>query len=126
VLCIIGHCRIDMEKYIIPFQVTDWSKIPVTTHKGESGIARWQTLQLGGLRIRKVEYSENYVADHWCEKGHLFFVLEGMLTTELRDGRKFEMTIGESYEVSDEESSHRSVTLGGAKLLIIDGSFLAK
>jgi hypothetical protein len=126
VLCFIAQDPIKMEKNVIPFQVTDWSKIPTTTHQGESGIATWQTLQLGGLRIRKVEYSENYVADHWCEKGHLFFVLEGALTTELRDGRKFEMTTGKSYEVSDGESSHRSVTSGGAKLLIVDGSFLAK
>ena len=82
-----------MEKYIIPFQVTDWTKIPATLHKGESGFATWQTLQLGGLRIRKVDYSENYVADHWCEKGHLFFVLEGTLTTELRD-RSEERRVG--------------------------------
>ena len=116
-----------MEKYLIPFQITDWSTIPSTVHSGETGFATWKTLQLGGLRIRKVEYSENYCADHWCEKGHLLFVLEGNLMTELRgDGRKFEMTAGKSYEVSDGESSHRSVTKVGAKLLIVDGSFLAK
>lgn len=115
-----------MENYLIPFQVTDWETIPKTIHPGETGYATWQTLQLGGLRIRKVEYSANYLADHWCEKGHLLFVLEGELTTELRDSRKFIMAAGKSYEVSDNESSHRSVTVTGAKLLIIDGSFLSK
>jgi hypothetical protein len=113
------------EKYLIPFDVTDWSSVSSTTHPGETGVATWKTLQLGGLRIRMVEYSKNYLADHWCEKGHLLFVLEGELITELKDGKKFEMTEGMSYQVSDELSSHRSFSPNGAKLLIVDGSFLA-
>ena len=114
------------EKYRIPFDVTDWSAVASTTHVGETGFAIWKTLQLGGLRIRMVEYSKDYLADHWCEMGHLLFVLEGELITELRDGKKFQMTKGMSYQVSDELSSHRSFSPTGAKLLIIDGSFLAK
>ncbi len=113
------------EKYRIPFDVTDWSVVSATTHPGETGLAIWKTLQLGGLRIRMVEYSTNYLADHWCQKGHLLFVLEGKLITELSDGKKFEMTKGMSYQVSDELSSHQSFSPDGAKLLIVDGSFLA-
>ena len=113
------------EKYLIPFDVTDWNAVSATTHPGETGVAIWKTLQLGGLRIRMVEYSKNYLADHWCEKGHLLFVLEGELITELKDGKKFRMTKGMSYQVSDELSSHRSFSLNGVRLLIIDGSFLA-
>jgi hypothetical protein len=115
-----------VEKNDIPFDVTDWSTVSSTTHPGETGVATWKTLQLGGLRIRMVEYSKNYLADHWCERGHLLFVLEGELLTELKDGKKFHMTSGMSYQVSDELSSHRSFTSTGAKLLIVDGSFLAK
>ena len=113
------------EKHRIPFDVTDWTTVSATTHPGETGIAIWRTLQLGGLRIRMVEYSADYLADHWCEKGHLLFVLEGELITELRDGKKFKMTKGMSYQVSDDLSSHRSFSSTGAKLLIVDGSFLA-
>ncbi len=113
------------EKYRIPFDVTDWSTAFSTPYPGETGVATWKTLQLGGLRIRMVEYSKNYLADHWCEKGHLLFVLEGELITELKDGKKFHMTKGMSYQVSDELSSHRSFSPNGAKLLIVDGSFLA-
>lgn len=113
------------ETYNIPFDVTDWSTVSSTTHPGETGFAIWQTLELGGLRIRMVEYSANYLADHWCQKGHLLFVLEGQLITELSDGKKFYMTKGMSYHVSDELSSHRSFSPTGAKLLIVDGSFLA-
>ena len=112
-------------KYGIQFNVTDWNTVATTTHPGETGVASWKTLQFGGLRIRMVEYSANYLADHWCQKGHLLFVLEGELITELSDGKKFTMTKGMSYQVSDELSSHRSFAPTGAKLLIVDGNFLA-
>ncbi|PJJ47709.1 DHCW motif cupin fold protein [Hymenobacter chitinivorans] len=109
----------------IPFQVTDWARIPATEHPGETGVAYWRTLQLGSLRVRMVEYSAGYMADHWCQKGHLLFVTEGELLTELADGQTFRMSAGMSYEVSDELSSHRSSTEHGAKLIIVDGSFLS-
>ena len=108
----------------IPFQTIDWSKIPKTEHKGETGIAYWQTLQLDGLRIRIVEYSAGYVADHWCEKGHIVHCLEGEVINEQKEGTSSVLTPGMSYVVSDDLSSHRSVTKNGVKLMIIDGDFL--
>lgn len=110
----------------IPFQAIDWSSIPKTEHKGESGIAYWQTLQFGALRIRIVEYSEGYLADHWCSKGHIVHCLEGDFVSELNDGEKFNLTKGMSYVVTDDLSSHRSYSVSGVKLLIIDGDFLKK
>jgi mannose-6-phosphate isomerase class I len=108
----------------IPFQTIDWSNIPKTEHKGESGIAYWQTLQFDGLRVRVVQYSENYVANHWCEKGHIVYCLEGEVINEQKNGESSILKEGMSYIVSDELSSHRSVTKDGVKLLIIDGDFL--
>ena len=108
----------------IPFQTIDWSVIPKTEHKGEKGIAYWQTLQLEGLRIRLVEYSKGYIADHWCTKGHIVHCLEGDFVSQIRDGRAFKLSKGETYVVSDELSSHRSTSENGVKLLIIDGEFL--
>lgn len=108
----------------IPFQVIDWSTVPRTEHKGESGVAHWQTVQLPGLRIRVVEYSAGYVADHWCEKGHIVYCLEGEVVNERREGPDSVLTPGTSYVVSDELSLHRSVTRTGVKLLIVDGDFL--
>ena len=108
----------------IPFQTIDWSMIPKTEHKGETGTAYWQTLQLPGLRIRMVEYTANYLADHWCRKGHIVHCLEGEFVSESEDGQTSVMTEGMTYVVTDELSSHRSVTKGGVKLLIIDGDFL--
>jgi hypothetical protein len=108
----------------IPFQVTDWDKIPATEHKGETGSAWWRTLQFGDLRLRMIEYSANYKADHWCEKGHIIYCIEGEMTTELSDGREFTMTKGMSYEVSDELSSHRTFSKNGVKLFVVDGAFL--
>lgn len=108
----------------IPFQVTDWSTVPVTEYRGETGMAYWRTWQHGDLRMRLVEYSPNYLADHWCEKGHLLYCLEGEMISELSDGTKYTLKAGMSYQVSDELSSHRSVSKNGVKLLIIDGGFL--
>lgn len=108
----------------IPFQTVDWSQISKTEHKGETGIAYWQTLQFDGLRIRMVEYSAGYVADHWCEKGHIVHCIEGEVTNEQKDGSSSILTPGMSYVVSDDLSSHRSVTKTGVKLMIIDGDFL--
>ena len=109
----------------IPFQVTDWNTLPQTTHPGETGSALWKTLQPSPqLRIREVVYSPGYLADHWCEKGHVLYVLEGSIVSELATGEKFVMNQGCSYVVSDTLSSHRSYSEHGTKLLIIDGDFL--
>lgn len=108
----------------IPFQITDWSKIPTEEHQGETGIAIWRTLEFGNLRIRMVEYSKNYKADHWCQKGHIIYCIEGEMTTELLDGQVVEMTQGMTYQVSDDLSSHRTYSTSGVKLFIVDGDFL--
>ena len=115
-----------MNKKNIPFQIIDWTNIPKTEHKGEAGIAYWQTIQFDGLRIRLVEYSKGYVADHWCKKGHIVNCLEGEFVSELQNGEKFTIKQGMAYVVTDDLSSHRSITKNGVKLLIIDGDFLQK
>ena len=110
-----------MQYPAMPFTVTDWSKVTPTEHEGETGVALWRTFEAGALRVRLVEYSPGYLADHWCDRGHVLFVLEGELTTELRDGRRFVLTPGMSYQVSDHgDSAHRSSTATGAKLFIVD------
>jgi len=108
----------------IPFLTIDWTNIPKTEHKGETGIAYWQTVQLPGLRIRLVEYPKDYVADHWCQKGHIVHCLEGEFVSELQNGEKTTFTNGMTYVVTDNLSSHRSSTKNGVKLMIIDGDFL--
>ena len=108
----------------IPFQAIDWNKVPSTTHEGTTGAAYWQTLEFGGLRVRRVAYTPGYFADHWCEKGHIVQCLEGSFTSELSTGEKMILTKGMSYIVSDGLSSHRSSSEEGTVLLIIDGDFL--
>lgn len=108
----------------IPFQTINWDLIENVEYKGETGIAFWKTVQLEGLRIRLVEYSKGYLADHWCQKGHIVHCLEGSFITELSTGEKISLAKNESYVVSDELSSHRSFSENGVKLLIIDGDFL--
>ena len=104
----------------IPFGTTQWADIEPIRHEGESGFALWRTRQFGDVRVRIVEYSPGYFADHWCEKGHVLLCLEGELHTELKDGRTFVLTPGMSYQVADHAEPHRSSTAGGAKLFIVD------
>jgi len=111
-------------KNLVPFQTTDWNALTETECIGESGKSCSRTMQWGDLRVRVVEYSPGYKANHWCTKGHILFCLEGEITTELKDGRQFVLKEGMSYQVSDDVSAHRSSTTTGAKLFIVDGGFL--
>ncbi|HNX50730.1 MAG TPA: DHCW motif cupin fold protein [Thermoanaerobaculaceae bacterium] len=104
----------------IPFEVVDWPAVEPTEHPGITGVARWHTRQLGDIRVRLVEYSPGYLADHWCSKGHILLVLEGELVTELADGRTFTLKPGMSYQGSDGAEPHRSTTRTGARLFIVD------
>jgi hypothetical protein len=104
----------------IPFGTTDWNTLEVTEHPGINGKALWRTQQFDTIRVRMVEYTPGYLADHWCEKGHILLCLDGQLETELTDGRKFVLTPGMSYQVADHAEAHRSFTEVGAKLFIVD------
>ena len=109
-----------MQMQDIPFGTTDWSEVPATEHPGDTGHAYWRTRQFGPIRVRMVEYTPGYLADHWCTKGHILFCLEGELHTELEDGRVFVLRPGMSYQVADGAEPHRSRTRTGAKLFIVD------
>ncbi|MCA1395483.1 DHCW motif cupin fold protein [Bradyrhizobium sp. BRP56] len=105
----------------LPFTVTDWNQLEPSVHPGETGQALWRTLNIGELRVRMVEYSPGYPADHWCDRGHVLYVVAGELDTELRDGRRFTLKPGMSYQVSDfGDAAHRSSTKTGATLFIVD------
>jgi hypothetical protein len=104
----------------IAFGTTDWSAVVRTEHAGETGVAHWRTRHFGSIRVRMVEYSPGYLADHWCVKGHILLCLAGELHTELADGRRFVLTPGMSYQVADDAEPHRSSTSGGATLFIVD------
>ena len=108
----------------IPFGITDWNTVEKTEHKGETGFATWRTRHVGPpgnpIRVRVVEYSPGYLADHWCRKGHILFCMQGRLETTLEDGRMFTLTPGMSYQVADDAEPHRSYTKEGATLFIVD------
>lgn len=109
-----------MKLTAIPFGTTDWSKIEAVAYPGETGTALWRTCQFGDARVRMVDYSPGYLADHWCKKGHILLCLAGQLDTELEDGRTFTLTPGMSYQVADNAEAHRSSSAVGARLFIVD------
>lgn len=104
----------------IPFMTTDWQQVQVSKHPGETGMAFWRTIEIGNIRVRMVEYTPGYIADHWCSRGHVLLVTEGELLTELKDGRTFTLCPGMSYQVASDAEPHKSSTIVGAKLFIVD------
>ena len=104
----------------VPFTQIVWHDLPQVESLGASGRAWSQTVQAGDVRIRLVIFSSEYDADHWCSKGHVVFVLEGELTTILKDGRRFLTKEGESFCVGDDDGQHQVNSSNGAKLLIVD------
>ncbi|QCP53939.1 hypothetical protein FAZ95_33640 [Trinickia violacea] len=113
-----------MKMEAFAFGTTDWAEIERTEHNGETGMAYWRTRFFGDkenpIRVRMVEYTPGYLADHWCKKGHVLLCLEGELETTLEDGRKFVLTAGMSYQVGDNAEAHQSYSRTGAKLFIVD------
>jgi hypothetical protein len=103
-----------------PFQTLDWRAIAKEQHPGITGIAYWQVFMMNDIRVRLVEYTAGYLADHWCKKGHIIYCIEGEMETELEDGRKFILSKGMSYHVGDDCEAHRSATKDGCKLFIVD------
>ncbi len=108
----------------ISFNTIDWAQVAPTRHPGDTGEALWRTQEFSNagnpIRVRLVEYSPGYVADHWCSKGHVLFCLEGELETTLEDARVFVLKPGMSYQVADGAEPHRSATSTGARLFIVD------
>lgn len=104
----------------LPFGLTKWDQVEETIHPGDQGEAKWRTVTFNDIRVRMVDYSPGYVADHWCTKGHILLCMAGELHTELSDGRRFVLTPGVSYQVADDAEPHRSFTPTGAKLFIVD------
>ena len=103
-----------------PFQIIDWSAIEKEEKTGLTGKATWQVVQMGKVRIRRLEYSPGYSADHWCSKGHVIHCLEGDMKTELDDGRIMHLAAGQTYIVGDDSEAHRSRTENGCVLFVVD------
>ncbi len=104
----------------MPMFIADWRQIEPTRHDGESGFALWRTVNCGEIRVRMLEYSPGYRADHWCSKGHVLFCLSGSLEVELQDGSRFSLRRNQSYQVGDGDPPHRSRTSEGATLFVVD------
>ena len=109
-----------MLMFDIPFGTTAWDEVERTEHAGETGKAFWRTKNFNNIRVRMVEYTPGYLANHWCVKGHILLCTEGELHTELEDGRVFTLKPGMSYQVADQAEPHRSYTTVGATLFIVD------
>jgi predicted HNH restriction endonuclease len=101
----------------IPYQNLAWDQMEANRFEGTTSFAECKTLLFPGLRIREVTYSAGFLADHGYRKGHFVHCLEGELITEMENGESFVLKTRMRNIVSDEMSSHRSVTSEGARIL---------
>ncbi|MBC7588612.1 MAG: DHCW motif cupin fold protein [Chitinophagaceae bacterium] len=109
-----------MQFSTFPFSITDFSTIVATFHNGVNGFASWKTLHRDDVRIRLVVYSPNYLADHWCSKGHIIFCVEGDMQTELKNGSRHQLKKGMIYTVGDNSDAHKTFSKDGCTLFIVD------
>jgi len=105
----------------IPEQVTDWTQLPAIEVPGTSGVAKARTQDIGEAQLRLIEYSQGYLADHWCAKGHVIYVVSGTLAIEHQDGRAAcALSAGMSWCVADEARAHRVRSDDGATIFVLD------
>ncbi|MFZ2006243.1 MAG: DHCW motif cupin fold protein [Stellaceae bacterium] len=105
----------------LPCGMIDWANEPSETLPGETGTATARTRRVGDLQLRLVDYSAGYLADHWCDKGHVLLVVAGSLVIEHRDGRRFALATGATWHVADHGApAHRVVCEHGATVFILD------
>ena len=104
----------------IPFTQIDWGKIRAGSVPGAAGEAAMRVHETGDIRIRIVEYSPGFRADHFCSKGHIVHLLRGDVTIVLADGRTIGIPEGSSFIVGDDIDAHCAESSGGATVLIVD------
>lgn len=68
-----------MEPYKVEFDSLPWE----TPMPG----VRFKVFSDGQRQIRLAEFSMEFVEPHWCEKGHIGFVLRGELEVDFRGER---------------------------------------
>ncbi len=103
-----------------PFQQIDWSETKPELHPGTSGTASWKIFNMGDIRVRIVEFSATYEADHWCNKGHVVYCIDGEMTTFLEDGSEFVLSAGKSWFVGDDSDAHCIKSEKGCTIFIVD------
>lgn len=104
-----------------PAAAIDWSKFSPSTNLGKSGTSTTRVQELGKMQLRLVDFSSKYVAEHWCRKSHIMFVISGRIVIEHQDGPKFTLSPGMTYHVSDDSGApHRICSRSGASLFIVD------
>ena len=105
----------------LPTGVTDWSSLSASSQPGAMGAATIRGRHIGDMQLRLVSYSAGYMADHWCHKGHIVVVIAGAAMIEHEDGRRYELSAGMAYHVSDDEQApHRLTSREGASVFILD------
>jgi hypothetical protein len=104
----------------VPFQAIAWDALAATSHPGEAGTATMREVEVGPLRLRCIDYSAGYRSDHYCELGHVAFVVEGEIEILMHGRAPSRLVAGASFAVGSHMEPHSVVSPRGAKLFVVD------
>ena len=100
-----------MPNYLIDFAKMKWENFA-------PGV-RQKIRQLGNLRLRLVEFSEEFNEIDWCRKGHIGYLIEGKLAIDF-DGKISRFKAGDGIYIPGGESSRHKAKIGkGEKALLV-------
>lgn len=75
------------------------------------GGVRERVVEDGSLRFRLVEFSQEFVEEGWCRRGHIGYMIDGELEIAFAD-HTIRLTAGDGLFIpGGEESKHRATSL---------------
>ncbi len=101
----------EIKDYLIDFENTDW-EVPMP------GV-RQKVCIRDDHKIRLVEFTEEFVEEDWCIKGHTGYILEGNISIDF-NGEMLTFKQGDALFIpGGEESKHKARIAGGERALLI-------
>ena len=102
-----------MSPFKVSFDEIEWQQIRPDV--------RQKIYSEGSRQIRLVEFETSDGAEHWCETGHIGYVLKGSLSISF-DGQVISFKAGDGLFIpSGAASKHRSVAISsGTQLLMVE------
>ena len=102
-----------MSSFKVDFEKMEWQPIRPDV--------RQKVYCEGSRQVRLVEFETSDGAEHWCETGHIGYVLKGALSISF-NGEVVSFKAGDGLFIpAGAESKHRSVAISsGTQLLMVE------
>ena len=100
-----------MEQYLIPFNDMEWMQTAPGIRSKAFLMKEW--------KLRLVEFSDKFVEEDWCKKGHIGYVLEGRLNIDFH-GAVIAIKAGDALHIPEGEAhKHKPIISKGERALLV-------